>query len=132
MARSGSFFFLSFAALQVHAICDSTVPLTLGADYYNSISCVGAGGEDAMDAYPSQQSVRISSTFHGGGYDVYDAYLTSGASCSASPTADAAALALSWCPAQALRRGKPHAQCHPPPHCSAAVQPNHVQLHRHL
>ena len=82
----GSFFFLSFAVLQVHAICDSTVPLTLGADYYNTISCAGPGGEDAMDAYPAQQSVRISATFHGGGYDVYDAYLTSGPSCSASPT----------------------------------------------
>jgi hypothetical protein len=86
MAWSGGFFFLSFAVLQVRAICDSTVPLTLGADYYNTISCIGPGGEDAMDAYPAQQSVRISATFHGGGYDVYDAYLTSGSSCSASPT----------------------------------------------
>jgi hypothetical protein len=92
MVWSWSLIALSIAAiavLQVRAVCDSqAIPLTLGADYYGIISCIGPGGENAMDSYPAQQSVQISATFHGGGYDVYDAFLTSGPSCSASPSDD--------------------------------------------
>jgi hypothetical protein len=125
MAWSWGLFTLSvvaFAVLRVRAICDFTaIPLTLGTDYYTTISCPGPGGGDAMDAYPAQQSVKITATYHIGGYDIYDAFLTSGASCAASPTDSGFSYEYGVSGKQASAFSLPTTSCGPSAPCCVLV-----------